>query len=114
MNNNTLFTIAIPAYKSKFLGEAIKSCLSQTYSNFELLIVDDASPEVLKSVVDRFHDDRIRFYRNEKNCGAVDVVDNWNICLSYAKGDYDYMHKLVFAGSKYSFFLVVVLCLPII
>ena len=88
MNNNTLFTIAIPAYKSKFLGEAIKSCLSQTYSNFELLIVDDASPDDLKSVVDGYRDGRIRFYRNEKNCGAVDVVDNWNICLSYAKGDY--------------------------
>ena len=88
MNNNTLFTIAIPAYKSKFLGEAIKSCLSQTYSNFELLIVDDASPEDLKSVVDSYCDGRIRFYRNEKNCGAVDVVDNWNICLSYSSGDY--------------------------
>lgn len=88
MNNNTLFTIAIPAYKSKFLGEAIESCLSQTYGNFEVVIVDDASPEDLKSVVDGYHDDRIRFYRNEKNCGAVDVVDNWNICLSYASGDY--------------------------
>ena len=88
MNNNTLFTIAIPAYKSKFLREAIKSCLSQTYSNFELLIVDDASPEGLKSVVDSYCDGRIRFYRNEKNCGAVDVVDNWNICLSYTNGDY--------------------------
>ena len=88
MNKNTLFTIAIPAFKSKFLGEAIESCLSQTYSNFEVVIVDDASPEDLKSVVDGYHDDRIRFYRNEKNCGAVDVVDNWNTCLSYAKGDY--------------------------
>lgn len=39
---------------------------------------------------------------------------NPQITKSYAKGDYDYMHKLVFAGSKYSFFLVVVLCLPII
>lgn len=88
MNNSTLFTIAIPAFKSKFLGEAIESCLSQTYGNFEVVIVDDASPEDLKSVVDGYHDNRIRFYRNEKNCGAVDVVDNWNICLSYAKGDY--------------------------
>lgn len=88
MNKNILFTIAIPAYKSKYLGEAIESWLAQIYTNFELVIVDDASPEDLKSVVDKFHDNRIRFYRNEKNCGAVDVVDNWNICLSYAKGDY--------------------------
>lgn len=82
------FSITIPAYKQKFLYEAIESCLAQTYKDFELIIVDDASPEDLKSVVDRFQDSRIRYYRNEKNCGALNVVDNWNICLSYAKGDY--------------------------
>lgn len=82
------FSITIPAYKQKYLYEAIESCLAQTYQDFELIIVDDASPEDLKSVVDRFQDERIRYYRNEKNCGALNVVDNWNICLSYAKGDY--------------------------
>ena len=82
------FSITIPAYKQKYLYEAIESCLAQTYKDFELIIVDDASPEDLKSVVDRFQDERIRYYRNEKNCGALNVVDNWNICLSYAKGDY--------------------------
>lgn len=82
------FSITIPAYKQKYFYEAIESCLAQTYKDFELIIVDDASPEDLKSIVDKFQDDRIRFYRNEKNCGALNVVDNWNICLSYAKGDY--------------------------
>ena len=83
-----LFSILIPAYKRRYLGEAIASCLAQSYRELELIIVDDASPEDLRSVVDGFHDDRIRYYRNEKNCGALDVVDNWNICLSYAQGDY--------------------------
>lgn len=82
------FSITIPAYKQKYLYEAIESCLAQTYKDFELIIVDDASPEDLKSVVDRFQDSRIRYYRNEKNCGALHVVDNWNICLGYTKGDY--------------------------
>lgn len=82
------FSITIPAFKQKYLYEAIESCLAQTYKDFELIIVDDASPEDLKSVVDRFQDSRIRYYRNEKNCGALHVVDNWNICLGYAKGDY--------------------------
>ncbi len=82
------FSITIPAFKQRYLYEAIESCLAQTYKDFELIIVDDASPEDLKSVVDRFQDSRIRYYRNEKNCGALHVVDNWNICLGYAKGDY--------------------------
>lgn len=82
------FSILIPAFKRKFLHEAIDSCLAQTYKDFEVVIVDDASPEDLKSVVDEFHDERIKYHRNEKNCGALDVVDNWNICLSHAQGDY--------------------------
>ena len=82
------FSILIPAFKQKYLRECVESCLSQTYKTYEVIIVDDASPENLKSVVDKFDDPRIFYYRNEKNCGAVNVVDNWNICLSYATGDY--------------------------
>lgn len=82
------FSILIPAYKSRFIKKTIESILSQTYSNFEIIIVDDASPEDIHSIVNAFNDSRIRYYRNEKNCGAVNVVNNWNICLSYAKGDY--------------------------
>lgn len=82
------FSITIPAYKQKYLYEAIESCLAQTYKDFELIIVDDASPEDLKSVVGRCQDSRIRYYRNEKNCGTLHVIDNWNICLGYTKGDY--------------------------
>lgn len=82
------FSVTIPAYKGKYLSEAIESVLSQTYSNYELIIVDDHSPENLKSIVEQFSDPRIRYYRNDKNCGAINVVDNWNICLGYCTGDY--------------------------
>ena len=85
---NYKFSITIPAYKCSFLRYAIDSCLNQSYSNFELIIVDDASPEDLLSVVQEFNDERIHYYRNEKNCGAINVVDNWNKCLEYATGDY--------------------------
>lgn len=86
--HNVSFSIVIPAYKSVYLVDAIKSVLNQTYRNFELIIVDDASPNPIFLIVNEFNDPRIRYYRNEKNCGAVNVVDNWNICLSYAKGEY--------------------------
>lgn len=82
------FTIAIPAYKKKFLSEAIESCLDQTYRDFELIVVNDHSPEDLDSVISHYDDPRIRYYVNDKNFGAVNVVDNWNRCLEYATGDY--------------------------
>lgn len=82
------FTIAIPAYKKEYLSEAIQSCIIQTYVNFEIVIVDDASPFNLKNIVDSFRDCRIQYYRNEKNVGALNVVANWNKCLELASGDY--------------------------
>jgi len=89
LNNSLLFSILIPAYKREFLSEAIESCLSQTYKQFEIIIVDDNSPEDLLSIVRPYlNDERIHYYRNTKNCGAINVVDNWNICLNYSKGDF--------------------------
>lgn len=83
------FSVTIPSYKSEYLADAIQSVVNQNYTDWELIIVDDCSPEPLGSIVKPFlSDSRVRYFRNEKNCGAVDVVDNWNICLSYCTGDY--------------------------
>ena len=84
-----IISITIPAYKSKFLNEAIESVINQTYQDWELIVVDDCSPEDLFSIVKPYLEDgRVRYFRNDKNCGAVDVVDNWNISLSYCTGDF--------------------------
>lgn len=83
-----LVTIAIPAYKTTFLAEAIKSALSQTYTNLEVIVVDDKSPNDVKSVVDKFEDARLKYFRNETNLGANDPACNWNRCLKHAKGDF--------------------------
>ena len=88
MANDIKFSITIPAYKDRYFKETIDSVLAQTYQNFELVIVNDASPYDLDSIVHQYTDPRIRYFKNEKNCGAKNVVDNWNICLSYATGDY--------------------------
>ena len=82
------FSVTIPAYKDRYLKETIDSVLAQTYQNYEIIIVNDASPYDLDIIVNQYHDPRIRYFKNEKNCGAKDVVDNWNICLSHAIGDY--------------------------
>lgn len=88
MTNSIFFSILIPAYKAKFLRHAIDSILAQTYREFELIIVDDNSPEDLNSIVGTFDDSRIHYYRNDVGFGAVNVVGNWNKCFEYSSGDY--------------------------
>ena len=88
MTKDIIFSVTIPAYKDRYLKEAIDSVLAQTYHNFEVIIANDASPYDLDSIVYKYDDQRIHYFKNKKNCGAKDVVDNWNICLSYATGDY--------------------------
>lgn len=83
-----LFSVTIPAYKAKYLAETIDSVLAQQWPDFELIIVNDASPHDLDAIVNRYADPRIRYYTNEHNCGARNVVDNWNICLGHARGEY--------------------------
>lgn len=82
------YSFILPAYKSHFFKEALDSILAQTYKNFELIIVNDASPEDLDSIVKSYDDPRIRYYVNEENIGGKDLVAQWNHCLEYAKGDY--------------------------
>lgn len=88
MAQDITFSVTIPAYKDKYLKETIDSVLAQTYTHFEVVIVNDASPYDLDSIVSQYTDPRICYFKNEKNCGARNVVDNWNICLSHATGDY--------------------------
>lgn len=78
----------MPAFKKAFLAEAIQSILQQTFDDWELVIVDDASPEPLKQVVESFSDERIRFYRNQENLGGENLVNQWNHCIQYATGDF--------------------------
>ena len=88
MNDELSFTLAIPAYKRAFLGEALDSCFAQTYPDFEVVVVDDDSPEHLESVVAGYKDSRLHYYKNSSNIGAINLVTTWNKCLEYAKGDY--------------------------
>jgi glycosyltransferase involved in cell wall biosynthesis len=88
MNQDIKFSVTVPAYKAQFLAECIDSILAQTYKNFELIIVNDASPQDLDSIVSKYNDPRIRYYKNEVGFGAEHVVGNWNKCLEYATGDY--------------------------
>ena len=87
-NNDIKFSILIPAFKKKFLKECIDSILIQTYKNFEIIIVNDASPENIDDLILKYSDQRIHYYKNKVGYGAYNVVDNWNKCLSYSSGDF--------------------------
>lgn len=67
-----LVSVTIPTYKgADFLGETIRSVLNQTYTNFELIIVSDASPDRTDDLIREFSDARLRYIVHEKNQGAA-------------------------------------------
>lgn len=80
-----LVSIIMPSYNTaKFISETIESVLAQTYSNWELIIVDDCSTDNTDEVVKSFlSDDRIKYIKNEKNSGAA---VSRNRALREAKG----------------------------
>lgn len=93
------FSFVLPAYKNQFLSQAINSILRQTYSDFELIIVNDASPYNLDTTVNGFKDKRITYYTNSNNLGKESVTKSWNHAITYASGDFiilasddDYYH----------------------
>ena len=65
MTKDIKFSVTIPAFKDKYLKETIDSVLAQTYPNYEVVIVNDASPYDLDSIVSQFDDHRIRYFKNE-------------------------------------------------
>ena len=72
--NNDLVSIIMPSHNTaKFIGDSIRSVLAQTYRNWELIVVDDASNDGTENVVEEFvtADSRIRYFKNESNRGAA-------------------------------------------
>lgn len=82
------YSFVMPAYKANYLRQAIDSILSQSYTEFELIIVNDASPEDLDSIVNSYSDPRIRYYKNVENIGGRSLVEQWNYCMTLCDTDY--------------------------
>lgn len=88
MNGSISFSFVMPAFKAKYLHMSIESIINQSYRDFELIVVNDASPEDIKSIVDSFSDRRIIYKENASNLGGTDLVANWNHCITFAHNDY--------------------------
>lgn len=67
-----LVSIIMPSWNTaRFIRESIDSVRNQTYTNWELLIVDDCSTDNTDEIVVSYSDERIRYFKNEKNSGAA-------------------------------------------
>lgn len=85
VNDGKLLSVIIPSYNhEKYIREAIESVLQQTYTNLELIIVDDGSKDNSLEIIRSYDDARIKLIAQE-NAGAHNAI---NRGLSEAKGEY--------------------------
>ena len=83
-------SILLPAYNAdRYIAQAIKSILSQSYCNFELLIADDGSNDGTRKIIESFEDVRIRLFYNKYNIGKVKTC---NYLVRESKGYYITIH----------------------
>jgi glycosyltransferase involved in cell wall biosynthesis len=79
-------TVLMPVYNCElYIKEAVDSILNQTFSDFEFLIIDDASTDKTVSIVQTYNDPRIRLFEKPVNTG---LTNSLNYGLSIAKGEY--------------------------
>jgi glycosyltransferase involved in cell wall biosynthesis len=113
----SLVSVIMPCYKmGPFIGEALKSVGAQTYTNWELIAVDDCGPEdgtreAVEAFAKKFPNHRIIYHRHEKNAG-VSAARNTAIGMAQAKYlafldpddwwevDYLEMQMLLFANAE--------------
>jgi len=68
--------VLMPVYNAeKYLREAIDSILNQTFSDFELLIINDGSSDNSEEIILSYTDSRIRYVKNERNIGLVATLN---------------------------------------
>ena len=83
------FSILIPAYNgAAYIKDTLKSILSQSFQNFEIIVQDDASRDNTLEIVESLGDPRINIFRNEKNLGYAKNLENLS---RKASGDVIYL-----------------------
>ncbi len=80
-------SVLFPVFNTKeeYLKEAIESILSQSFSDFEFLILNDASTNNAEEVIKSYTDPRIKYFKNEKNLG---ISRSRNNLIDLSKGEY--------------------------
>jgi glycosyltransferase involved in cell wall biosynthesis len=87
---NPLISVILPVFNGQtFLKDAIESILHQSYTNFELIIINDGSTDNTARIINNFSDNRIKLFTNNKNIG---LSKSLNIGIAKAKGKYIARH----------------------
>lgn len=81
---NPPVSIVLPMYNAaEYIKECVDSILMQTYSDFELLIIDDGSTDDSVEILEKYDDQRIRLIKNEHN-----FIASLNLGLKESRGKY--------------------------
>jgi len=85
-NDEPLVSVVMPIYGvERFVAEAVDSVLSQTFTDFEFIIVDDVSPDNSRAICEEYNDERIRIVVHETNRGLAGAR---NTGIRQARGKY--------------------------
>lgn len=86
MKESPLVSVIMPAYNAeKYINRSIDSILNQTYTNLELIIVEDCSTDNTYNRILMHQDSRIKLFKNEKNKG---IAFSTNFAIKQSRGDY--------------------------
>ena len=99
MTMKSKVSICIPTYNGeKYIKETLNSVINQTYTNYEVIIVDDCSKDNTINIIENeYKEYGFKIIKNEykeygfkiiKNKENKGMINNWNRCFEYAKGDY--------------------------
>lgn len=79
-------SVCVPAYRAEaFIGAAIESVLAQTFEDWELIVLDNNSPDRTGEIARSYQDSRVRVERNER---TLPLAENWNAVAAMAEGEY--------------------------
>lgn len=80
-------SVITPTYNhEKYIGQCIESVLEQTFTNWEMIIIDDGSTDNTQKIISKYRDARIK-YIHQKNIGPYRLGETYNKALSLCKGD---------------------------
>ena len=79
-------SVCLPTYNGEaYVAEAVRSVLEQSYTDFEIVAVDDGSSDRTLDILQTFDDPRLRIYQNPQRRG---IPGNWNVAVGLARGEY--------------------------